>query len=375
MTNRQCIWVLLGAIFLFSIQSSALADTLNIGIISDLTGSSRDEQQSVRQAIELAVSDIKDQGDPGDISLNLIYFDNGGSVIGSRRAARNAIDSNVSGVIGPMRSSNALAAASLLQEAEIVMITPTATHPLITKDKDYIFRTCFTDFFQGKILARFAIRELSSMRAVVLTNTKDKYSKGLAASFIDHFVHQGGTIQAEKDYLEDVTDFSHLVTGLKQHDFDLVFIPGYSKDSGLIIKEIRQQGMSCRILGGDGWGTRPIHEFSGNAINGSFRSAFWHPDLPGQDSRRFAAAFETVYGRITRVDIAAAYEAVMLLVHGVNHAATLEGKDIKAALHADRTFTGVTGKIRLDENGDPLKQVVILKYTGNTAHFHKVILP
>ncbi len=351
------------------------AASFKIGLILDQSGKSRVDQHPILQAVELAVTKIGADHRFGNMNIQLEIFDNGGSVIGSKLAALKAVRSGVPAVIGPMRSSNALISAEVLQKAGIVMITPTATHPEITKERDFVFRTCYTDRFQGDTLSKFACSELNAKKTVVLTNTKDRYCKGLAKSFIQSYRQCGANEITEFDYLEDVTDFQHLVDAVIPLMPDLIFIPGYSRDAGTIIRTLRRSGSTALLLGGDGWGTQPIHKFAGDAIFGAFRTAFWHPALQNPVSRTFVKDFESRYGKVTRLDIPSAYDAVMLLAKAARIAESRDSRTIRDTLKSTQAFMGATGALRFDPNGDAVKQAVILKYTTGIPTFHTVVQP
>ena len=128
------------------------------------------------------------------------------TAIGSKRAAQQAVEEQVVAVIGASWSSHSLAMAPVLQEAKIPMISPVSTNPRLTHIDDYIFRVCFTDAFQGKVMAQFAIDDLQAERAAVLTNGGNQDSIQLSEVFIKEFETQGGEIALEADYLQEATD-------------------------------------------------------------------------------------------------------------------------------------------------------------------------
>ena len=349
------------------------AESIKVAAITDMTGPHHLIQKPVLNTIQLAVQQINKNASESGFSIELLEIDSKGTVLGSRIAAGKAVKKEVSAVIGPLRSSAALAAASVLQKAGVVMITPTATHPSITLKGEYIFRTCYTDTFQGKVLAQFAASSLNASTAGVLINAKNRYSTGLAESFRQNFLRLGGKISYQIDYLEKVTDLDKMVRRIQQNQPDVIFIPGYSRDSGTIIKKIRKQGISSLLIGGDGWGTAPIGTYAGDAVEGSFRTSFWHPEIPDEKSRAFVENFKKNHGKIRRYDIATAYEAVMVLAKAARSAKSADPSDIRKSLHEIRDFQGITGSMRFNENGDPVKPTVILTYEKSQPLFHKTV--
>ena len=349
------------------------AKSIRVAAITDMTGPNRSVQKPLLQTIEFGVNRINQKSVETGLSINLVKLDSKGTVIGARMAAKEAVDRKSSAVIGPLRSSAALAAASVLQKAGVVMITPTATNPSVTLQGSYIFRTCYTDTFQGKVLAEFAVSSLNAFTAAVLINAENRYSTGLAESFIKNFSSLGGTIVYQADYLEKVTDLEKMVMKVRPEKPDVIFIPGYSRDAGAIIKKIRKQGLTSFLLGGDGWGTASIGKYAKDAVNGAFRTGFWHPELPGSKSRSFVKEFRNIHGNIKRQDIAGAYEAVLLLARAARNAESDNPADIRDSLNQIHNFEGLTGRMRFNKNGDPLKSIVILKYEKRQPMFYKTI--
>ncbi len=264
--------------------------------------------------------------------------------------------------------------APVLQEARIPMISPNSTNPQVTQVGDYIFRVCFIDSFQGASMADFAIRDLKANTAVVLTNTGDKYSMELAEVFIERFQTQGKNILWEGDYQGEATDFTSQLEHVKRVNPDVVFVPGYYRDSGYIIKQARNMGIMVPFLGGDGWG-EGMYDYGGTAIHGNYFSSHWHQDSPYPRSREFVKNYIDHYGEIENVGVPLAYDAVMLLADAIRRANSLEPQRIRNALATTANFQGVTGVISFDENRNPVKSVVILKFGKDKPEFVKMIEP
>ncbi len=277
-------------------------------------------------------------------------------------------------MIGDRVSSLSLVLAPIMQAAGIPMISPTSTHPDVTLAGDYIFRVCAIDAFQGRILAEFASRELHANSAVVLTNASAKYSVDLSHNFMVQFRAGGGHILAEADYLQDATDFAPLLDKVAALAPAVLFIPGYERDAGMLMRQARARGVRAVFLGGDGWGagTRAL---AGPAIVGSYRAAQWQRDDPGALSQAFVKRFEQEYGAVTGDGEALAYDAVMLLADAVGRANSLAAPDIRRALAATRRLPLVTGTVTIDANRDPQRPMVIVRYDSDSMHYVKSIAP
>ncbi len=365
-TSMLCILV--------TMSVSDAAETVKIGAVFAKTGTAVLYTLHDLEAIRLAVEELNAQGGLLGKQIELLEFDNKSTAITSKLAAENAVKAGVSVVLGAGWSSHSLAMAPVLQDAKIPMISDSSTNPHVTRIGDYIFRVCFTDPFQGAVMANFAFRDLKARTAIVLTNTGNQYSPGLAQAFIERFQQQGGKILWEGDYLEQVSDFMNLLTRVKTLRPDVIFLPGYSDDSGSIIHEARAMGIQTPFIGGDGW-TLQMYKSGGDAVEGSYYSGHWHQDSPDERSREFVNKYIARYGEITHSGVPLAYDSVYLLADAVRRAHSLEPARIRDALAATVNFQGVTGTITFDEHGDPVKSAVILQFAKGKSVYVKTVEP
>ena len=170
------------------IDSYNTTDTIKIAVIFAKTGRAATVQENIFKAVQLAEEEINANGGILGKEIEFIEIDNQSTSIGAKIAAEEAVLLNVIAVIGCARSSNSLAAAPILQEARIIMISPGSTNTDVTLIGDYIFRVCFIDSLQGKIMANFAINDLKSKSAIVLTNITYNYSMELSEYFINQYM-------------------------------------------------------------------------------------------------------------------------------------------------------------------------------------------
>ncbi len=256
------------------------------------------------------------------------------------------------------------------------MISTISTNPQVTLIGDYIFRVCFIDPFQGGVMANFAINDLKASKAVVLINTGNKYSLGLARVFADKYLQLGGRILWEGKYLAKATDFSKILEKVKQLEPDVIFLPGQIRDSAFLIKQARKKGLQTPFLGGDGWDKR-MYEYAGDTLDGNFYLDHWHREVNFKKSGLFIKAYQDRYGK--QYDFAPAiplgYDAVMVLAEAVSRANSQDPVLIRDALAATENFQGTTGTISLDHKGDPIKSAVILKFDKGSAIHVKAIDP
>ncbi|MEW5723465.1 MAG: ABC transporter substrate-binding protein [Thermodesulfobacteriota bacterium] len=308
--------------------------------------------------------------------LEIIVLDNQSTPLGSKAAAEAVLAAGVAAVVGAHWSSHSLPLAEVLQKAGVPMVSPQSSHPQVTLVGDYIFRVCFTDSFQGRIMARFALTDLEARRAALLRNLNEIYSLTLGEEFTEVFRAGGGEVW-EGGYKGMAADFAELLTATKDFHPQVVFIPGYSRDSGLLVKQAAQMGVAALFLGGDGWG-REMHDYAGRALAGAFHSTHWDPQAPHPANREFLEEYKTAYGGSESLDPAAplTYDAVLVLAAAIARAGSDRPDKIRAALAETRGFLGATGTITFDVNGDPVdKEAVIMKSEKGSWVFWKSVKP
>lgn len=367
-------WALLFCLTL-SVPCSA-SEPVKVAAIFAKTGLASHTDAFALRGAALAVEEINESGGLLGHPVQLIEIDNQSTPLGAKQAAKTALDLGVTAVIGCCWSSHSLAMAPLLQEASVPMISPLSTNPEVTRMGDYIFRVCFVDSFQGRVMARFATEDLHARSAVVLINVSSPYSMDLADFFIKSFTAGGGQVLWKGKYREKAVDFSEILDEVRRNAPDAVFLPGYAPDSALIIRQATAMGIEVPFLGGDGWDPK-MSEIGGPAMNGKFFCSHWSPEVGFPRSLNVTERYLKKYGEEMRSAIAAlGYDAALVLADAVRRAGSGDRKSIRDALAATSGFSGATGTITLDESGDPLnKEAVILKFENGSTVFWKTIKP
>ena len=354
--------------------SDSYGDTIKIGAIFAKTGNAAVVTESGFAAVSFAADEINKNGGVLGKKVVIIEYDNKSTSLGSKFAAEQAVRDGVIGVIGSVFSAHSLAAAKVLQDAKIPMISPLSTNVAVTLIGDYIFRVCYVDTFQGRIASDFVQKDLNAATAVVLTNASSKYSIGLAEIFIERF-NRSGNVLWEGYYQEDMTDFSIPLEKIKKTNPDVIFIPGHFRESAYIVKQARALGLKTVFIGADGW-VGKMYKYSGKAINGNFFITQWHKSIVSIENQTFVKNWMKVHEKLDEPLIALSYDAFYVFVDAVKKAGTINRISIKNSLSKTNNFRGVTGKITFDENGDAVnKSAVIMKFENGSAIFKKTIAP
>jgi branched-chain amino acid transport system substrate-binding protein len=343
---------------------------IELGFFGALTGPEATYALSSRNGARLAVEEINQRGGVLGNRLDLIAEDDHNDPTEAASVVSKLITRNhVVALIGENASSRSLAAAPIAQNYQVPMISPSSTNVEVTKKGDYIFRVCFVDSRQGKALALFARRRLKAATAGLLVDAKSDYSVGLARAFEDDFAREGGKVVAELKYAEGDSDFSAQLTSLAASQPDVLVLPGYYTDAGLIARQARSLGVKATLLGADGWDSPKLVEIGGAAIEGAYFSNHYSFDDPSPQVQKFVADYRRSYGVDPDSLSALAYDAARLIADAIARAGSTEGKRVRDALAATKDFPGVTGNISMDADRNPDKQPVILRVEGGRFRF------
>ena len=333
------------------------ADTINLGVIFPLSGPQAHFGVESSDGIILAAERINAAGGIMGRQINLIIADD--ENIPANTVAnflRLTTQDGVGIVMGSSTSGATLAIAPMAQQQGVVVISPSATAFGVTQVGDFVFRTCFIDSFQGIVGANFAFDDLGARRAAVLYDQGADYNRGLAHAFIAQFNARGGEIVSHQVYMTGAVDFSAQVTSIAAANPDVVFLPNFLNDVALQAMQIRAQGITAPLLGGDGWdGVVNIAwpEIAGSMWSGSFSAETTDPM-----GAEFVRNFQARFGRTATQFAALGYDTMLLIASAIRRAGTTDSRAVRDALAAtNEPF--VTGVITFDENRNPIKGAVI----------------
>ena len=364
--------LLVVSLFLFGCADED-ASVIKIGVIAELTGDIPAVGASCRNAAELAVAEINETGGiqlaDRKYPVKLIIEDNAGKADQSASSAQKLItQQNVTAIVGPNASRYALPAAEIAETGKVLLITPWSTAPKATLNsktnasKKYVFRACFIDPFQGRVLAKFALDNLQLKNAAVLYDVASEYNKGIAEIFREVYEQNGGKVVAFETYTTNDKDFSSQLTKIKQAAPDVIFLPNYYSEVPLQIQQAKRLGITVPFIGSDSWGSEELLKLAGKDCEGYYFSTHYAADAATETTKNFIARYKTEYGT-TPDDVAAlTYDSFGLLWQALETAGKNDRQAVRDALAKIPQYKGVTGNMQFKEgSGDPVKSAVILK--------------
>ncbi len=357
------------------------SNDIKIGANIELTGGVANYGQQALSGLKLAIKEVNAAGGVLGKQITLVVADNKSEASEATNATTKLITQDkVVAIIGPAVSSNFLAAIQVAQDNKVPALTPTGTNEKITvengKVKPYSFRSCFTDPFQGTVMANFAANSLKVKTAAIYIDSSSDYSKGLAEVFEKVFTQQGGTIVAKEAYLQKDSDFRAGLTKIKASNPEAIFIPGYYEEVGKIAKQARELGINQPLLGTDGWTDNKLVEIAGtDALNNTYYSNHFSAQDQDPNVAKFVEAYKKEYGKEPNVFAALGYDAGLLMVDAIKRAGSADPQKIRDALEKTQNFQASTGLLSLDANHNPIKTAFILARQNGVEIFKEKINP
>lgn len=346
-------------------DSAADGDTIKLGAMFEKTGPVSAYGSAESNGVKLAVKEINEAGGVLGKQLEIVEYDTkSDNTEATSIATRLATEDGVVAIVGPATSGAVQAATQPITRAEVPLVTPsgTADNLTVTESGDvqpFVFRTSFQDSFQGVALANFATEHLQSKKAVIIGDSSSDYAVGLTNAFKDTYK---GDIVAEEYFTQDDTDFSAILTKIQNQDFDVIYLPAYYEQAGLILKQAREMGIEQPILGGDGFSNQALLDLAGieNATD-VYYSAHFSLENEDEQVQTFIDNYTAEYDTAPDAFSALAYDAAYLVAQALEDGGEATPKAVTAALESITDFDGVTGTFSIDENHNPIKSTLIIE--------------
>lgn len=360
------------ALVLCSCGGGNTADTgpIKIGVNYELSGAVASYGIDSVRGIQMAIDEINAAGGIKGRTVELVIYDNTSEPAEATSLAAKLMEQdNVVACLGPATSGSFKATIPSAQSNKVPVISASATADKeVTVDangnvNEYVFRICFTDSFQGVTMANFSANTLNAQNAVIFMDSASDYAKGLAESYRATFEALGGNIVAEEAYVAGDTDFRAVLTKIKATNPEVMFIPGYYEEAGLIIAQAREQGIDIPILGADGFDSPTLADLAGKeALTDVFFSNHYSSLDESQSVQDFIAAFKAANNDVApNAFEALGYDLGNFIADCVSRAATIDGEGVKNAIAETTNFVGVTGSFSIGADHNPVKAVVVIE--------------
>jgi branched-chain amino acid transport system substrate-binding protein len=366
-----------------AVPGAAPAGDLKMAILAPLSGPVPTFGVSTRDGALQAIEEWNAKGGVLGRKIVPVVEDSQCTPDPAVNAANKVIDQDkVHYIIGEVCSKASIPVSEIANAKKVIQISPTSTNTSVTvgedgKVKDYIFRACFIDPFQGTVGAKFALNTLKAKTAFIMSDQSNDYVKGLAEAFEKAFVDGGGQIVGKENYTGTDTDFSAILSKVADAKPDMVYLPDYYNVVNLAAGQAKEKGITAPFMGGDGWDSADLDKA---AAVGGFYTNHYSPDDPRPEVQNWVKAYGAKYkddqGNPKVPDALAtlAYDATNLLLKAIQEAGADDTTKVKDTL-AKISFDGVSGKITFDGSHNPIKSATILEVTTDAIKFNSVVNP
>ncbi len=331
----------------------AQAAEVKVGVGGPMTGSAAAFGAQLKTGAEQAVADINAQGGILGEKIVLYVGDDGGKPEQGKSAANKFISDGVKFVVGHFNSGVSIPTSQDYEEAGVLQVSPASTNPVFTERKMWnTFRTCGRDDQQGSVAGDYIVKNFKGKK-VAIVHDKTAYGKGLADE-TQKTINQGGVKEVMYEGINTgEKDYSALVSKLKANGVDLVYFGGLHPEAGLIVRQMRDQGMDTILFSGDGITDKEFWTIAGPGAAGTLMTF-------GPDPRNNPAAKEIVEKfKAKGVDpegyVLYSYAAMQVLKQAAEAAKSLDPKKVAEKMHSGMVFNTVLGPLSFDKKGDITK--------------------
>ena len=330
-------------------QSGAEVQTFVLGSCGPLTGSAAIYGQAVVNGAELAVEEIN----ASDSTVKFTFLKQDDEADGEKalNAYNTMMDEGMQVLVGPTTTGASLTVSDQTNADRTFMLTPSASSPDVTKDKDNVFQVCFTDPNQGISSADYIAENMPDAKIAVLYRNDDAYSQGIHDTFVKEATEKGMSVVYKGTFTNDTaTDFSVQLSGAQSAGADLVFMPIYYQPASIILAQAKAMGYAPTFFGVDGMdGILTMEGFDPSLAEGLMLLTPFSATVP--ETQSFVEAYTAANDGVTPNQFAAdAYDGVYIVKEALEKAgctADMSSADICEALVAQMTqisYSGLTGK-------------------------------
>jgi branched-chain amino acid transport system substrate-binding protein len=333
----------------FAFAGAAQAQ-VKLGVAGPLTGPNAAFGAQLKNGVDQAVEDLNAKGGILGQKITVLSGDDVSDPKQGVSVANKFVGDGVKFVVGHFNSGVTIPASEVYQENGMLVITPSATNPKVTERGMWnVFRTCGRDDQQGAVAADYIAKNFKDKK-VAIVHDKTTYGQGLAdetkkalnAKGVKEVLYEGINV-GEKD-------FSALVSKIKSAGADIVYWGGLHTEGGLIVRQMRDQGIKAPMMSGDGITSDEFATIGGPGVEGTLMTfppdPRNRPEAKGVVERFKAKNFNpeayTLYS----------YAAVQVIAEAAEKAKSLDPKKVAETLRSGATFKTVIGDLSFDKKGD-----------------------
>ncbi|KAB2917893.1 MAG: branched-chain amino acid ABC transporter substrate-binding protein [Hyphomicrobiaceae bacterium] len=347
---RKAFWPMLAVAASFACATGAAAQ-IKFGVAGPLTGGSAAFGAQLKHGVEQAVEDINAAGGIFGQKIQLSVGDDRADPKEGVSVANKFVGDGVKFVIGHFNSGVTIPSSDVYQENGILMITPAATNPKVTDRNLWnVFRICGRDDQQGGVAGSIIAAKFKGKRVAVV-HDKTTYGQGLADETRKAMNAKGVKEVFFEGVNKDDKDFTALVSKLKAANPDLVYWGGLHDTGGIILRQMRDQGLKAPMMGGDGITDDEFAVIAGPGAEGTLMTFSPDPRTNPQN-KNIVEVFRKKRGFEPQAYTLYSYAAVQIYKQAAEQAKSLDPKKVAEVMHSGKAFKTVLGDIAFDKKGD-----------------------
>jgi branched-chain amino acid transport system substrate-binding protein len=354
-----------------AMSTAAFAQDISVAVAGPMTGGESAFGRQMKNGADLAVADLNAAGGVNGKKLALQVGDDACDPKQARSVAEKFASSKVPFVAGHFCSSSSIPASEAYAEGNVLQITPASTNPVFTERKLWnVLRVCGRDDQQGLVAAQYILKAFAGKNIAIL-NDKTTYGKGLADETKKALNAGGMKEKLFESYNKGDKDFNSIVSRLKRENIDLVYVGGYHQEAGLILRQMRDQGMKTLLMAGDAMNDKEFASITGAAAEGTLFT--FGPDPRNKPTAKAIVEKFKAKGIDPEGYTLYTYAAFQIWSQAATKVKSTDPKKVMEAIKGGEWDT-VLGKLSFDAKGDiKVIDYVVYKWDakGNYAEINK----
>lgn len=364
-----------GSLFVLAITSLTFAEyvwsqprieehaVIRIGHVAPTTGQQRSVGMDNENGARLAIEELNGETHKiagATLRFELVAKDDRANASTAVAVAQQLVEARVVGVVGHLNSGTSIQASSIYARSGIPQISPSATHPLLTRTaRPSIFRLAVNDQKEFATLAIYAIQTLSA-KAIAIVDDGTTYSQTGAAAFKRKAVKLKGNLVAHLSAPAEPIAISKLVTQLKNAQPDLIAYSGFDDGASVLLREMKRQGLNATLIGGNGMCSSALPKATGVGLS---RGDVYCTQNLRSGLEGFNARYRERFGTSAGLFAPYTYDAVRVMAHAILRAESTDPA-VFVPILSNSLYRGIIGDISFDSHGD-IKNGLLTMFTYN----------
>jgi len=338
--------------------ASGEAVSVNVGVVSILTGSGAGYGEAITNGLKLANKEITEQG---KVKMNLLIEDSAGKQEQALSSAQKLMNSdNVSVIIGPTLSTEMNVVGPEADMNGVPIIGTSTTAQGIPQIGDYVFRNSIPESMAIPASIDAAVKAYDVKKVAIIYGNDDVFTKSGFDTMKAVAEEKGLEITTIEEFQKGQADYNAQLTKIKGTNPDLILASALYNEGAVIMSQARKMGITAPFVGGNGFNSPEVIKIAGDAAEGLIVATPWFGDKPDEKVQAFVEKYTAEYGKAPDQFAAQAYDALYVLADAIERAGSDDRDAIRDALAETKGFNGILGEMSFDEEGDIVMDPTVL---------------